>query len=164
MKYSKILLLLFLFTTAAISAQEISDHALGLRLGDSDGFGAEISYQKSLGRYNRLEANLGWRDSRDFSAFKLSGLYQWVRNIDGNFNWYYGAGGGLGSVDFNEDFVTDDDGGLFVFLAGDIGVEYNFDIPLLLSLDFRPELGLFGYDGFSNNFDFDIALGIRYQF
>jgi hypothetical protein len=164
MKRTNLFLLLFILVTGAMSAQEIADHALGLRLGDSDGFGAEISYQKSIGRYNRLEVDLGWRDSRDFSAFKVAGLYQWVRNLDGNFNWYYGAGGGLGSVDFDETYVTDDDGGLFVFLAGDIGIEYNFDIPLLLSLDFRPELGLVGYGGFSNNFDFDIALGIRYQF
>lgn len=164
MKITRFPLFVLLLFSAALSAQEIADHALGLRLGDSDGFGAEISYQKSLGRYNRLEAGLGWRDSRDYSAFKLSGLYQWVRKLDGNFNWYYGAGGGLGNVDFNDDFAKDDDGGLFVFVAGDIGIEYNFDIPLLLSLDFRPEVGLIGYGGFSNNFDFDIALGIRYQF
>ena len=153
----------------SLSAQEISDHAIGLRLGDSDGFGAEISYQKSLFQNNRLEANLGWRDSRYFDAFKISALYQWVLPIDGNFNWYYGAGAGFGSVDFttryngqNQPYTPD--GGMFVFAAGNIGIEYNFDFPLLLSLDFRPELGLAGYKNFSNNFDFDIALGIRYQF
>ncbi|MFZ9004062.1 MAG: hypothetical protein ACO20F_03170 [Robiginitalea sp.] len=164
MRIGKLIAVLLLFAATAVSAQEISDHSIGLRLGDSDGFGAEISYQKSLARYHRLEANFGWRDSRDFDAFKLGGLYQWVHKLDGNFNWYYGVGGGLGSVDFDEDYVVDDDGGLFIFAAGDLGIEYNFDFPLLLSLDFRPELGLFGYGGFSNNFDFDIALGIRYQF
>ena len=164
MKMLRAVLVLCLFATAGASAQDISDHALGLRLGDSDGFGAEISYQKSIARYNRLELDLGWRDSRNFDAFKLAGIYQWVYTLDGNFNWYWGVGGGLGSVDFDADFATDDDGGLFIFGAGDIGVEYNFDIPLLLSLDFRPEIGLVGYDGFSDNFDFDIALGIRYQF
>ncbi len=164
MRPTYLILLLFLISLTAVNAQEIANHALGLRLGDSDGFGAEISYQKSLGRYSRLEANLGWRDSRDFNAFKITGLYQWVHQLEGNFNWYYGVGGGLGSVDFDEDFDTDANGGLFVLIAGDIGVEYNFDIPLLLSLDLRPELGLVGYDGFSNNFDFDLALGIRYQF
>jgi hypothetical protein len=164
MRPAYLILLLFLISLTAVNAQEIANHALGLRLGDSDGFGAEISYQKSLGRYSRLEANLGWRDSRDFNAFKITGLYQWVHQLEGNFNWYYGVGGGLGSVDFDEDFDTDANGGLFVLIAGDIGVEYNFDIPLLLSLDLRPELGLVGYDGFSNNFDFDLALGIRYQF
>ncbi len=170
MKILKAFTFLTLFSILSVNAQDISEHALGLRLGDSDGFGAEISYQKSIGRYNRAEINLGWRDSRNFDAFKLAGLYQWVHSIDGNFNWYYGVGGGLGSVDFEPipgtggtGSVTPD-GGLFVFGAGNIGVEYNFDIPLLLSLDFRPEIGLLGYDNFSDSFDFDIALGIRYQF
>jgi hypothetical protein len=43
----------------------------------------------------------------------------------------------------------------FVFAAGDIGIEYNFDIPLLISLDFRPEIG----DGYyKNNYGSDVAL------
>lgn len=169
MKITTALTLVLFLASLSVGAQEISNHALGLRLGDSDGFGAEISYQKSIARYNRAEFNLGWRDSRNFDAFKLTGLYQWVHNIDKGFNWYYGVGGGLGSVDFDRRFDEDDepftpDGGLFVFVAGDIGVEYNFDFPLLLSLDFRPEIGILGYDDFSDNFDFDIALGVRYQF
>ncbi len=165
MKLLRILTIICLMVSAGLSAQEISDHALGLRLGDSDGFGAEISYQKSVALANRVEVDLGWRDSRYFDAFKLTGVYQWVRPLDGNFNWYFGVGGGLGSVDFDPDpDFNDDDDGLFIFGAGDIGIEYNFDIPLLLSLDFRPEIGLVGYDGFDDDFDFDIALGIRYQF
>lgn len=149
--------------TFASSAQEISKNALGLRLGDSDGFGAEISYQHALGDNNRLELDLGWRDGKNYDGFKLAGLYQWVMPLDGNFNWYVGAGGGLGSFSINVpggSDVTD----TFIFAAGDIGIEYNFDIPLLLSLDFRPEIG-FGDDIYDNNdLDFDIALGIRYQF
>nr|WP_298998924.1 hypothetical protein [uncultured Allomuricauda sp.] len=164
MKITTLFTGLFLFVTLSIQAQSISEHALGLRLGDSDGFGAEISYQKSIGRYNRAEFNLGWRDSREFDSFKLTGVYQWVHQLDGNFNWYYGVGGGLGSVEFEPVPEGDDNDGLFVFAAGNLGVEYDFEIPLLLSLDFRPEIGLLGYDGFDNSFDFDIALGIRYQF
>ncbi|MEL6304838.1 MAG: hypothetical protein AAFQ20_08635, partial [Bacteroidota bacterium] len=85
--------------------------------------------------------------------------------IETSFDWYYGAGGGLGSVDFEPvpDEVEDNDG-IFVFVAGNLGVEYDFDIPLLLSLDVRPEIGILGYEGFDNGFLFDIALGIRYQF
>lgn len=161
MKLIKHLFITLFLCTAAANAQSMSEHALGLRLGDSDGFGAEISYQNALSTDTRLELDLGWRDSRNYDAFKLAAVHQWVRPLDGNFNWYYGAGGGLGSVDFsNPDF----DGGLFVFGAGNIGIEYDFNIPLLLSLDFRPEIGLVGYNDFSDNFDFDIALGIRYQF
>lgn len=169
MKITTIFTALLLFATIGAHAQSISEHTLGLRLGDSDGFGAEISYQKSIGRFNRAEFNLGFRDSREFDAFKLAGVYQWVDNLDGGFNWYYGFGGGLGSADFtpvpnNTGGFNDDNDGLFVFAAGNIGLEYDFDIPLLLSLDFRPELGLIGFKGFDNDFLFDIALGIRYQF
>ncbi|MEL7269458.1 MAG: hypothetical protein AAGL34_07790 [Bacteroidota bacterium] len=165
MKFEKPVGIFIFLMSFGIYAQDLSDHSIGLRLGDSDGFGAEISYQKSIGRYNRAEFNLGWRDSRDFDAFKLSGVYQWVHQIEGGFNWYYGAGGGVGSVDFEPvpDEVEDNDG-VFVFVAGNLGVEYDFDIPLLLSLDVRPEIGILGYDGFDNGFLFDIALGIRYQF
>ncbi|QFZ53497.1 hypothetical protein FEZ18_01080 [Oceanihabitans sp. IOP_32] len=145
------------------NAQRISENALGLRLGDSDGFGAEISYQRALGDNNRLEVDLGWRDGSNYDGFKLAGLYQWVMPLDGSFYWYAGVGGGLGSYSIynprGKDFTD-----TFVFIAGDIGIEYNFDIPLLLSLDFRPEIG-FGNELYDNNdLDFDIALGIRYQF
>ncbi|MGB5419787.1 hypothetical protein [Algibacter sp.] len=150
----------FAFTS---NAQDISENAIGLRLGDSDGFGAEISYQRALGDNNRLEVDLGWRDGSNYDGFKLAGLYQWVWNLDGGFNWYAGVGGGLGSFSVNvpgQKDITD----TFIFAAGDIGIEYGFDIPLLLSLDFRPEIG-FGDDLYNNNdLDFDIALGIRYQF
>ncbi|XMO86351.1 hypothetical protein AAFN75_16310 [Algibacter sp. AS12] len=146
----------FAFTS---NAQDISENAIGLRLGDSDGLGAEVSYQRALGDNNRLEADLGWRSSNNYNAFKLTGIYQWVMPLDGNFNWFVGAGGGLASFDGKDAF--DDVSETALFVAGDIGIEYNFDIPLLLSLDFRPELG---FGDFSDDLDFDIALGIRYQF
>lgn len=152
--------------TCMTNAQEIADNAIGLRLGDSDGFGAEVSYQRALGDANRLELDLGIRSGKNFDGFKLAGLYQWVWNIDGGFNWYAGVGGGLASYsyDYKDDRFEDDDSQTFVFAAGDVGIEYNFDIPLLISLDFRPEFG-FGDDRFDNDdLDFDIALGIRYQF
>ncbi len=144
--------------TALLSAQDISQNALGLRLGDSNGFGAEISYQRALSDNNRLEFDLGWRSGNTYDGFKLAGLYQWVWHIDGGFNWYAGVGGGVGSYSFDNNDYDDE---TFVFAAGDIGIEYNFDIPLQLSLDFRPELG---FGTFRDDLDFDIALGIRYQF
>lgn len=139
-----------------VNAQDISKHALGLRLGDNDGFGAEISYQYYLKENNRLELDLGWRDSKNVDAFKLVGLYQWVMPIEDRFNWYVGVGAGLGA------FETEANNAVFALVAGDIGLEYNFNIPLILSLDFRPELGF--NDAYSDDLDFDIALGIRYQF
>ena len=152
----KLFVLLAFFACLGVSAQSISKNALGLRLGDNDGFGGEISYQRYLAENNRLEFDLGWRDSNNVDAFKLVGLYQWVHRLDGNFNWYVGAGAGIGSFD------AGDNDGVFALLAGDLGIEYNFEIPLLLSLDIRPELGF--NDDYSDDLDLDIALGIRYQF
>jgi len=158
----------FMGGTMMMNAQEISDNAIGLRLGDSDGFGAEVSYQRALGSDNRLELDLGIRNGKHYDGFKLAGIYQWVWNIDGGFNWYAGPGAGVAnySYDYQDKDFRYDESETFVFLAGQIGIEYNFDIPLMLSLDFRPELG-FGNDNIVNNnddLDFDIALGIRYQF
>ncbi|MDT0677363.1 hypothetical protein [Autumnicola musiva] len=153
------------FFTGA-KAQEISDNAIGLRLGGGGGFGAEVSYQRALGmENNRLEVDLGWRnDSDQFSAFKVVGLYQWVWNIEGDFNWYAGAGAGIGGVSDERDYEgVEADEGAFFAIAGDVGIEYNFDIPLMVSLDLRPEISLSSYDYF-DDFTPDIAVSVRYQF
>jgi len=157
----KIVLSAFMLLGLAFGAQaqDISKNALGLRLGDNDGFGGEISYQRGLGDNNRLELDLGWRNSNDVDAFKLAGLYQWVWNIDGGFNWYAGVGGGLGSWSYDKGGQSDS--GSFFFAAGDLGIEYNFDIPLQLSLDIRPEL--YFNDDYRDDIGPDIALGIRYK-
>jgi hypothetical protein len=154
--------LVLLIAGVTLSAQEISKNALGVRLGDNSGFGGEISYQARLTSTTRLELDLGWRDGKNYDGFKLAALHQWVWNIDNGFNWYAGLGGGLGSYNFNND--GNDFNDTFIFGAGNIGIEYNFNIPLLISLDFRPELG-FGDKSYENNdLDLDIALGIRFQF
>lgn len=158
---------LILFTVLVMgilcaNAQDISKNAIGLRLGDNDGFGGEISYQRGLQANNRLEFDLGWRSSNHVDAIKLVGLYQWVWNIQGGFNWYAGAGAGLGT--WNVDYKGAKDDGFYFLVAGDIGIEYNFDnVPLQLSLDFRPELYLNSDDWREDNFGPDIALGIRYK-
>lgn len=156
----------FLLTFASLGfalasyAQDISDNAIGLRIGGSDGFGAEISYQRALSGNNRLEVDLGIRNGKNYDGFKVAGLYQWVWNIEDRFNWYAGVGGGLGNYSFDDDRF-DNDSETFLFVAGNVGIEYDFDFPLLLSLDFRPEFGLGDY---RDDLDFDIAFGIRYQF
>lgn len=151
--------------TFSTSAQEIAENAIGLRLGDGNGFGAEISYQRAIKENNRLEFDIGLRSGRNFNGFKLVGLYQWVWDIDNGFNWYAGAGAGVGSYRYDSGFYTDsfrrDFTETFLLASGDIGIEYNFDIPLLVSLDVRPELS-FGDSTY--DLDFDVALSVRYQF
>jgi opacity protein-like surface antigen len=161
MKKTFLLLMALTGFAIAVQAQGIADNALGIRLGDNDGFGTEINYQRALNESNRLEFGLGWNGGNNVDAFKLTGLYQWVFNLDGNFNWYVGAGGGVGQVNYDNKINDNPDDETFFFAAGDIGIEYDFDIPLLISLDFRPEIG---FGNVNNDVDFDIALGLRYQF
>lgn len=131
-----------------ISAQDISENAIGLRFGSGDGVGGEISYQKALGDNNRLEIDLGL--ANEFTNFKATGLYQWVWSLEEQFNWYAGFGGGIVSAN-----------GTGIYGAGVVGIEYNFNAPVLLSLDYRPEIGVAGgLDGLNSN----VALSVRYQF
>ena len=78
---------------------------------------------------------------------------------EGNFNFYAGPGaqiGFYGSKDDDDNSVTK----MGLGVVGQIGMEYNFSLPLSLSLDWRPGISLtgggFGWQGF--------ALGIRYRF
>ena len=137
-------LLAFTLTT---KAQEISENTIGLRLSGGEDFGAEISYQKALSDINRLEIGLGLGDN--FGNFKAVGLYQWVWNSEENFNWYAGFGGGLATTSSTS-----------IFGSGNIGIEYNFDAPILLSLDYRPEIGIIGNSGLRSI----VAFSVRYQF
>lgn len=164
----KIILSAFMLLGLVFTAQsqEISKNALGLRLGDNNGFGGEVSYQLGLNQKNRLEFDLGWRNSSDVDAVKAVALYQWVWNIDGGFNWYAGAGGGIASWRYDYDGSGSrygDDNGTYVFAAGDIGIEYRFsEVPITLSLDARPEIGSGYYD--DDNFGFDVGLGVKFRF
>jgi opacity protein-like surface antigen len=149
----------FLLFTFSVFSQEIADKTIGLRFGDDNGFGAEVSFQKALKTNNRLEVGLAWRSNKTYNAYKLTGIYQWIFEMDGNFNWYVGAGAGLGSWNLKGNNSGSD--GTFLLATGDIGIEYKFDFPLLLSLDFRPEIG---FADFNNDLGLDIALGVRYVF
>lgn len=157
-------LAIVLAATTFASAQEISKNAIGLRIGGGDGFGTEISYQRALGGNNRLELDLGLETGDNYDGFKATGIYQWVWNIESGFNWYAGFGGGVGNLSVDNDFARDrnfKDSETFVFVSGQVGIEYNFDFPLLISLDTRPS---FYFGDFRDGSGYDVALGLRYQF
>lgn len=144
--------LLFSLTVAA----QIQPHAIGLRLGGGDGIGSEISYQQALKNNNRLEADLGLVSTNNFNRMQITGLYQWVWNIQGALNWYAGLGGCLGQISYKNNSTNQNEMQLFV--NGNIGIEYQLDIPVQISLDLRPAFGSSQFDNSS------LALGIRYTF
>lgn len=156
------IIIVLLISSSAVFAQTSSNHALGIRFGGGDGVEAEISYQNYIGGNNRLEFDLGLFDDDWNDGFKFSLLYHWVGNIEGGFNWYVGAGGSIGSLDVHPDNKNWDNhynDGLFLDADGQIGIEYNFNIPIQISLDARPEIGLINDD-----FDFGYGFGVRYTF
>ena len=165
MKKSFLLVLAIMAIGLQGSAQEIAKNAIGLRIGDNDGIGPEINYQRGLGDNNRLELGFAWHNGKNHDAIKLTGIYQWIWNIDGGFNWYAGPGAGIGIVNYNKKYYDHDyrkrrNSDFYGFITGDVGIEYSFDFPLLLSLDVRPQINL----GYHDDINFDVGLGARYQF
>lgn len=136
--------------TIAASAQT---RAIGIRAG----WGAEISYQHGLGS-NFVEADLGLFGN----SFCLTGVYDFVFASTEGFDFYAGPGARVGFFNsVNEEGKSVP--GLCLGVVGQIGARYNFaSIPLGLSLDFRPTIGLIPGFGFGWNDGF--ALGIRYIF
>ena len=114
-----------------------------------------------MGQSNMLSLDLG---IPGFYGVGLVGTYDWIFPINawkeaGSWNWYAGVGAGVG-INFNAYFN--------VGVAGRVGVEYNFgDIPLQLSLDYRPVVGpYFGGDGigFHGSGMASGGIGVRYRF
>ncbi|MBS7316931.1 MAG: hypothetical protein ACI3ZH_06430 [Candidatus Cryptobacteroides sp.] len=139
----------FIMVIAAVLCLSSAAFAQSRALGVRATYGAELSYQHSIGS-NFVEADLGWFKN----GFYLTGVYDFVFASEGNFNFYAGPGAAVG---FYNDSETS---GINLGIAGQLGLEYNFNIPLQLSLDWRPVFnfihGGFGWEG--------IALGIRYRF
>ena len=160
MKKGIILSVCALFISFGVSAQVFDKNAIGIKIGgatgDFSGTGTQISYQRGLNDINRLELGLSFTFHSSHSTLGIDGFYQWVRKIDGGFNWFVGPGASIGSVSIKH-------GGseMLMGVGGVIGIEYRFPkTPIQLSLDITPIFGLINSQGFYSNF----GLGIRYCF
>ena len=158
MKRTLFIIITIAFST--IASSQINPNALGLRFGGSNSFGAEISYQRGLSNENRVEVDLGIRSKSTYSAFALTGIYQWVWPIQDGFSWYVGPGAQIGSWNWKSDYDYRGGGGTWLALMGQIGIEYQFEIPLQIALDLRPGVA-FG-DAYGDIFD--LGLSLRYTF
>ena len=150
---------IILFAFSIVSISNAQSNALGLRLGGGIGGGAEASFQLGLNDANRVEFGLGLDIYKELNALHASAVYQWVfdlSELEAGFNWYTGIGGGLLS------YSGKHSGGTSIGLLGIIGIEYNFEFPLRLSLDYRPGY-YFGSDVW-DPFRGGAALGVRFRF
>ena len=145
-----------LMTVTSVTVAQTNDRAIGIRgLNNA----AEISFQNPLSNSTRLELDLGLYGLGDHNGFVLSGLHQWVFSLDKGLNWYVGLGGQLASGWYENKRVWNSGFGLAV--AGQIGIEYNFSIPLQVSVDYRPAWYII--PAFGGAYD-TAALSLRYRF
>ena len=145
MKKTLILLAAILGFAVVASAQP---RAIGIRAG----YGAELSYQHTLGGNNFGELDLGW----SLGAFSAGLSYDFLIAPLGPLNFYAGPQVSMALVN---------GGGTTTFGLGagaQLGLEWCFQqIPLQLSLDWKPTFIFIPGTGFGWQ---SIALGIRYLF
>lgn len=131
----KIILVVAVMAMAVVAYAQ--PRAIGVRLG----YGAEVSYEHSLGESNMIQLEVG---VPGFAGVEAACTYNWNNpfgtqipwNEKGEWNWYLGVGAAAGFWGWGSPYG-------FVGAAGRVGVEYRFWFPLELSVDFRPTLGAF---------------------
>ena len=141
-------LILIIAAALTMSAVAVAQpKAVGIRLG----YGAEVSYQHILGADNFMEVDLGWFSN----GFSGSVAYDFNVAEAGNFGFYVGPQVSFGTLAY-------DGSTKFNLGAGaQLGVEYEFDIPLNISLDWKPTFYFVPGTAFGWS---SIALGLRYRF
>ena len=152
----KIILIAALVFGVAVAATA-QPRAVGGRLA----YGVEASYQHYVGGENFVEANLGLCY---FSALNATATYNFMIaqpawTARGEWGFYAGPGASVG-VGFN--------GGASIAVAGQVGLEYTFWFPLQLSVDLRPQIGVWLNNGAGfytgGLYGFVPCLSVRYRF
>jgi len=123
-----------------VKAQLTSDHAIGGRFGSAQG----VTYRYTMNEARAVEGILSIQSNSESRRFRLVGLYEFHNTLAGDFNWFYGFGGSVGS--YTRKPFTDANGNRYdrsseaiISIDGVIGVEYNIpEAPLAISLDVKP--------------------------
>ena len=154
--------LILICTMAGVSMAQ--PRAIGARLGGN----IEFSYQHSLAAGSwMMDLTVGATNYwNKWGAVGVTVMFDKVWGIGAsNWNWYLGPGVGVG---YNYGPYWKENGywpfGLYV--GGQIGIEYQFNIPLNISLDWRP---MWNFAGSGSGYGFagyltGVALGLRYRF
>lgn len=127
----KVLIIVALFFTAGVfSANAQSVGEIGVRFGDVSGGNFAVDGIIGLGQFSRIHANMSFGGGNyDGTDFGIDAIWDFIyRPLGGEaFNWYAGAGPFVGFGDI-----------FSLGAAGEIGLQYNFNFPMSLSLDWRP--------------------------
>ena len=115
---------------------QTSPKAISLRVG----YGVSVSWQQYLAEDRVMIVDL---DIPGFVGIGVSASHDWINPFntevpwvspEGEWNWYLGAGIG-GGVDLRKPATG------YLGLLGRLGVEYEFDFPMTLGLEYRPNFG-----------------------
>ena len=158
MKKALLILTVLIGSAAATFAQPKS---IGGRLGN---YGIDVSYENYvMGGSDFLEFGLGLDNGFSTSAFHVDGIYNFMIlepdwTLVGHWGFYAGPGASV-AVWKN----SDDENTVYAGFLGNVGLEYTFNFPLQLSIDFRPRL-MFGDGRVRGDGPFSLGLGVRYAF
>ncbi len=180
-----------IFTTmivmlAIASAAFAQPRAIGGRLGLNS---TEFTYQHSISdnMYVDLTAGYGYALSSGWGHSDVTATLLWSYNIKGIWNWFVGPALGIGyGFGYNYSHYSRRGGydimGNYGYydniympfrlnVGGQIGFEWEFGIPLNLTVDWRPMVNVmgFGYQSPSHsggawNGLFNFGVGVRYRF
>lgn len=172
---------------AVASVAFAQPRAIGGRLGWNY---EEFSYQHSLndGMYLDMTAGVGdmWTQ---FASLNANVALDWTFNIKGIWNWFVGPSAGVGfgygpgyghysrKGSVFDSYIIDNgyyDAAYMPFrlnVGGQIGFEWEFSIPLNLTVDWRPMINVMGLvnpyyttrDAFLGGL-YNFGVGLRYRF
>ena len=136
----------FLLTVVAFLGflQLAQAQEIGIRFGEGAN-NVALDGVFALGEFNRVHGNVNFGSGVGIDLL-WDFLYRPVS--DSGLNWYVGVGP---SLVINDPF--------FFGVAGEIGLEYRFDFPLSLSIDWRPTLWIVSDTDFRADF---FGLNLRY--
>ncbi len=141
------LVVLFVGFTNKVNAQQLEQAEIGLRFNTSENpFSIAIDGVYNLSSGNRLHANIGIENGVGFDL-----IHDWVATFNNNrLIFYPGIGASL--------YIIDE---LFLGVTAEFGLEYRFDVPISIGIDYRPTLFLISDLSLQSN---GIGFNVRYRF
>lgn len=157
----KILLLcltagVIILSNTKANAQSTYKNAIGGRFGEANG----ITFKTFLSNQAALDVILNFQSRKNYSYFRLTGLYEVHKPIQNaaGLRYYYGAGGSLGSVKYK--YV--DESNLYASIDGVLGLDYKFDdLPINVSVDWKPAIEIVPDTEFDAR---GLGLSVRFTF
>ncbi|MEP7278648.1 MAG: hypothetical protein ABI813_08405 [Bacteroidota bacterium] len=130
----KLMIVLFVTGSLSIASLHAQDYKLGLGIRFSNA-SPTLSNSVSVKYFIRENSAVDALVSFGGSRFGIGGLYEihTPLNATAGLKWYYGGGGYIGFQDHDT----------YLGPTGVVGLDYKFEnIPLNLSLDWKPELDI----------------------